>query len=741
VRSIDADTFYSLVQKSDGTVAAWGVTPHLNPPVAPPAGLPAPRALGAAYGHQLVVQKDGTVFGWGTNSLGQISIPSGLSEVTAVDGGTYHTLALRADGTVVAWGDDRFGAVTVAAGLTGVKAISSGHLHNLALKSDGTVVAWGGNAAGQCNVPAGLTGVRAIKAGSLHSLALRDDGTVVMWGTPPRVGAVPADLAGVSNLGGGLGFSTAITAEQAPTATTPSSLELVEDTTPDPINFTVWDNDTPATGLTVSVECSVPSLLQTLTLTGSGASRTLTVTPAADQFGTATLTLVMSDGTNQYRQEIALTVHPRNDVPSYVKGENQSVNEDAGPQSVPGWATHLSAGPSNEASQQLLFNLVTNTRPELFIRDPAVNPVTGDLTYTPAPNALGTATIGFQLQDDGGTANDGQDTEPDVQTFQITVNSVPDLPLAQGDAYSLWKNTPRTVAAPGALGNDFEYDGEALTAVLASGVSHGSLTLNPDGSFTYTPTAGYAGPDSFTYLARDTSGADSSPATVTLTVQNDTTAPTLVVGSTVSLTGPSRVHVPVTVSDGQSGVISVQLTTNSSNVLLRDPATGREVPIGGTLTFNPALASVVVHAAKVDVSRSARVELRAVDASGNARVGDPVIANLEVKQRHLDRTYKNLPRHEHYVTLENGTPGLTSVKLWVNGKRIHAGTLADSAVLRLNTAAWMTKPKNTVRIQAEGPAGATAVLLIGDESLAGGAGAAHTVRSGGGRRERLRLAP
>jgi hypothetical protein len=552
---------------------------------------------------------------------------------------------------------------------------------------------------------------------------------------------VPADLAGVSNLGGGLGFSTAITAEQAPTATTPSSLELVEDTTPDPINFTVWDNDTPATGLTVAVESSVPSLLQTLTLTGSGASRTLTVTPAADQFGPATLSLVMSDGTNQYRQEIALTVHPRNDPPSYVKGADQTVNEDAGPQSVPGWATSISTGPANESSQQLTFHPFTNTRPELFIVAPAVDPVTGNLTYTPAPNAHGTTTIGFQLQDDGGTAFGGQDTDPSVQTFQITINSMPDAPLARGEEYSLWKNARINVAAPGVLGNDVEYEGEALTAVLASGVSHGSLTLNADGSFTYTPTAGYAGTDSFTYRARDTSGSNSSPATVILTVQNDATAPTLVVGSTVSLTGPPRVHVPVTVSDGQSGVISVQLTANSSNVVLRDPATGREVSIGGTLTFDPALASVVVHAAKVDVSRSARVELRAVDASGNARIGDPVVANLEVKKRQLDRTYKNLPRHEHYLKLENGTPGLTSVKLWVNGKRIHAGTLADSAVLRLDLAVCMKRPKNTVRVQAEGPAGATAVLLIGDESLAGGAGAAHTVRSGGGRRERLRLAP
>ena len=54
------------------------------------------------------------------------------------------------------------------------------------------------------------------------------------------------------------------------------------------------------------------------------------------------------------------------------------------------------------------------------------------------------------------------------------------------------------------LGNDADPDGEhALTAVLVSGPAHGTLTLNADGSFTYTPDANYSGPDSFTYRASD----------------------------------------------------------------------------------------------------------------------------------------------------------------------------------------------------------------------------------------------
>ena len=53
------------------------------------------------------------------------------------------------------------------------------------------------------------------------------------------------------------------------------------------------------------------------------------------------------------------------------------------------------------------------------------------------------------------------------------------------------------------LANDTDADGDALTAVLIAGPAHGTLTLNADGSFTYTPAAGYNGTDSFTYRASD----------------------------------------------------------------------------------------------------------------------------------------------------------------------------------------------------------------------------------------------
>ena len=72
-------------------------------------------------------------------------------------------------------------------------------------------------------------------------------------------------------------------------------------------------------------------------------------------------------------------------------------------------------------------------------------------------------------------------------------------------------------AAPGVLSNDADPEGAALTAVLVSGTSHGSVLLNADGSFSYMPAAAYTGSDSFTYAAND-GATTGDAATVTITV-------------------------------------------------------------------------------------------------------------------------------------------------------------------------------------------------------------------------------
>jgi hypothetical protein len=90
-------------------------------------------------------------------------------------------------------------------------------------------------------------------------------------------------------------------------------------------------------------------------------------------------------------------------------------------------------------------------------------------------------------------------------------------PTAADDVYVTDTGQALTVPANGVLANDADPDGDALTAILVDGPTNGTLALNADGSFQYTPNDGFVGADSFTYKAND-SQADSPAANVTITV-------------------------------------------------------------------------------------------------------------------------------------------------------------------------------------------------------------------------------
>src|SRR2546422_11322348 len=92
---------------------------------------------------------------------------------------------------------------------------------------------------------------------------------------------------------------------------------------------------------------------------------------------------------------------------------------------------------------------------------------------------------------------------------------VNEAPAANDDSYTTPEDTQLTVSAPGVLANDSDVDGDTLSAVLVSGPSHGTLTLNGDGSLVYMPALNFNGTDSFTYKASD-GQAQSSAATATL---------------------------------------------------------------------------------------------------------------------------------------------------------------------------------------------------------------------------------
>ena len=153
-------------------------------------------------------------------------------------------------------------------------------------------------------------------------------------------------------------------------------------------------------------------------------------------------------------------------------------------------------------------------------------------------------------------------------------------PVANDDAYTVTQDTPLAVPAPGVLANDSDADGDALTASLVTGPSNGGLILNPDGSFDYTPNAGFFGTDSFTYVANDAQ-ADSNVATVTITViQADTKHVGDLDGSAIRTTNLWRATVTITVHDQthlpiEGAVVTGTWVPTSANTTCTTGATGQ----------------------------------------------------------------------------------------------------------------------------------------------------------------------
>jgi large repetitive protein len=143
------------------------------------------------------------------------------------------------------------------------------------------------------------------------------------------------------------------------------------------------------------------------------------------------------------------------------------------------------------------------------------------ITYKPNANANGPDNYGYTVSD-----SDGQTSTAKVY-LQIT--PVNDAPTADNDSYGVDEDGTLNVGAPGILGDDTDVDDllgpvVALTAAVVNGPNHGTLTLNGNGWFTYTPDADYNGSDTFTYRTNDGT-LNSNLATVTLNVSAVNDAP------------------------------------------------------------------------------------------------------------------------------------------------------------------------------------------------------------------------
>jgi hypothetical protein len=167
----------------------------------------------------------------------------------------------------------------------------------------------------------------------------------------------------------------------------------------------------------------------------------------------------------------------------------------------------------------------------------------GTYTYIPASGYSGPDAFTY-------TVSDG--SLQDTGTVSITVTTaVNHAPVAVDDAYSVAQDS--VLNGSSVLANDSDPDGDALTAAKATNPSHGTVTVNANGTFTYTPAAGYSGPDAFTYTVSDGSLQDTGIVSIAVTpafqqqptlpdMSNPGTPPAQITKLTLSLKRLKRQH-------------------------------------------------------------------------------------------------------------------------------------------------------------------------------------------------------
>ncbi|WP_186377011.1 Ig-like domain-containing protein [Curtobacterium pusillum] len=280
--------------------------------------------------------------------------------------------------------------------------------------------------------------------------------------------------------------STPTTATVTITVTPAATADSATTAAQTPVTIDVQHNDH-GTDLATTVVAGPAN--GTATVQGDGRVQ---YTPADGFSGTEAFTYTVTDGPGRTTQPVTVTV---------------TVTPTADPDTATTKAGITLTIPAadllrNDAGSDLHVTDVTNTRNG----DASVDPVTGELTYTPKDDFSGTDTVTYQVTD--------ASQQKTTAVVTIVVG-----PTATADTATVTAGQTLTVAkADGVLAND---EGTGKTAVVDRGPANGDLDLADDGSYTYTPKDGFSGTDTFTYTLTDGSGRTST-GTVTITVDPST---------------------------------------------------------------------------------------------------------------------------------------------------------------------------------------------------------------------------
>ena len=651
IETVEAGDYFGLALLGDGRVAGWGSNYNGQLDFLSE-DLPPVRSIAAGYGQSVLVFFDGSVEAWGYNlgvssaELAQLSAverievsyltavalktdgtisavsyyadleaaAAGIANVVDVAAGRDFFIALDATGTVHAFGDA--GVVTALDGLTGVIDVAASDYDGFALKgTDGSVARGGRNYRGVSSIQSAPTPFAEIHAGGWGVIGIDADGVPHAYGNSPLRNLpfldgrmVDADLGPLHGIGL---IRTSGDAIQGLV-----DQEIVEDAPAVVVAFDVAEEGTDPNSITLQAVSLNPELISnaTLALGGSGASRTLAFAPEPSVSGDARI-VVRAEGESTVRlAEMAVTILPVNDAPSFVATDPPAVLEDAGAQTVVNWAHSVDLGPPNEDSTQVILGYLVNVTANaaLFSVAPVVDPA-GTLTYSPAADAHGSATFEVVLQDDGGTANGGVDTSPS-QFFTITVDPVNDLPTISLIGNQVIDEDGAMAPVAFAIG-----DVETSAAALSLTVSSTNPTLVPEGNIVLggsdenrtiaiTPASDAFGTATMTITVEDADGATASTEFL-LTVHAINDAPTIstVANQTIDEDGTTR-PIEFVVGDAETLAWALNVSVTSSNEAL--------VPMGNLLLGGSGATRTLTATPVPDGFGATTLSVIVTDASG-----------------------------------------------------------------------------------------------------------------------------
>ncbi|WP_302471116.1 tandem-95 repeat protein [Vibrio antiquarius] len=436
---------------------------------------------------------------------------------------------------------------------------------------------------------------------------------------------------------GGVSEFTTVEVNVTPVNDAPVAKDDIATTQEDTaVTIDVLPNDTDVDGDKLSIQsASVPEAQGTVEI----ADGKLVFTPAENFHGDAEITYIVTDGSLTDQATVNVTVNAVNDTPAVESSiADQTLAEDFMPYTID---LNTAFSDVDNADGDLTFSVSGNSNIQVAI-------VNGIATITPTADWNGSEILTFTATDPSG--------ESVSQTVNFTVSPVADI---VADKATVVEDTPTIIKV---LGNDtFEGDNKVVSLDTNNGPANGTVSVNPDGSVTYTPNDNYHGADSFTYIV--TSGGVSESTTVNVDVTPVNDAPVATNDNTVT---DEDTPVTIDVLPNDTDIDGDTLRIDSASV----PSDQGTVEIvDGKLVFTPAenfngdaeITYIVTDGELTDeakvtvtvnpVNDAPTIKVDAVESITEDAVStDTVVATLTVRDT-------DTPEDQLTISLENNSNG------------------------------------------------------------------------------------